>query len=160
EGRRQAAKPARQTLSEWLNVRKPCVGGFPHMLVGYMRVSTDGDRQVLDLQRDALLAAGVDERHLFEDHASGSGDDRAGKLTRSPLVKITSKRARSRSGALRAPSALPTTSGQRTFSASPFAVILKSLRPRRVCTKLIKRSNPIAARLAWMVGPSSSSMPI
>ena len=25
------------------------------MLVGYMRVSTDGDRQVLDLQRDALL---------------------------------------------------------------------------------------------------------
>ena len=40
------------------------------MLVGYMRVSTDGgDRQVLDLQRDALLAAGVDERHLFEDRA-------------------------------------------------------------------------------------------
>jgi hypothetical protein len=33
------------------------------MLVGYMRVSTDGDRQVLDLQRDALLGAGVDERH-------------------------------------------------------------------------------------------------
>jgi hypothetical protein len=27
------------------------------MLVGYMRVSTIGDRQVLDLQRDALLAA-------------------------------------------------------------------------------------------------------
>ena len=35
------------------------------MLVGYMRVSSDGDRQVMDLQRDALLAAGVDERHLF-----------------------------------------------------------------------------------------------
>ena len=48
------------------------------MLVGYMRVSTDGDRQVLDLQRDALLCAGVDERHLFEDHVSGSRDDRAG----------------------------------------------------------------------------------
>src|SRR6476661_3529320 len=49
------------------------------MLVGYMRVSTDGgDRQVLDLQRDALLAAGVDERHLFKDHASGSRGDRAG----------------------------------------------------------------------------------
>ena len=45
-------------------VRKPPQLGFPHMLVGYMRVSTDGDRQVLDLQRDALLAAGVDERHL------------------------------------------------------------------------------------------------
>ena len=48
------------------------------MLVGYMRVSTDGDRQVMDLQRDALLAAGVDERHLFEDRASGSRGDRAG----------------------------------------------------------------------------------
>ena len=48
------------------------------MIVGYMRVSTDGDRQVLDLQRDALLAAGVDERHLFEDRASGSRDDRGG----------------------------------------------------------------------------------
>jgi DNA invertase Pin-like site-specific DNA recombinase len=48
------------------------------MLVGYMRVSSDGDRQVLDLQRDALLAVGVDERHLFEDHASGSRSDRPG----------------------------------------------------------------------------------
>jgi DNA invertase Pin-like site-specific DNA recombinase len=48
------------------------------MLVGYMRVSTEGDRQVLDLQRDALRSAGVDERHLFEDHASGSRGDRAG----------------------------------------------------------------------------------
>ena len=48
------------------------------MLVGYMRVSSDGDRQVLDLQRDALLAAGVDERHLFEDRASGSRGERAG----------------------------------------------------------------------------------
>ena len=27
------------------------------MLVGYMRVSTDGDRQVMDLQRDALLVS-------------------------------------------------------------------------------------------------------
>lgn len=48
------------------------------MLVGYMRVSTDGDRQVLDLQRDALLAAGVDGRHLFEDRVSGSRDARDG----------------------------------------------------------------------------------
>jgi DNA invertase Pin-like site-specific DNA recombinase len=48
------------------------------MLVGYMRVSTSGDRQVLDLQRDALLAAGVDERHLFEDRITGSRGDRAG----------------------------------------------------------------------------------
>ena len=48
------------------------------MLVGYMRVSTDGDRQTFDLQRDALLSAGVDERHLFEDRVSGSRSERAG----------------------------------------------------------------------------------
>jgi DNA invertase Pin-like site-specific DNA recombinase len=48
------------------------------MLVGYMRVSSDHDRQSTDLQRDALLAAGVDVRHLFEDHASGAKDDRLG----------------------------------------------------------------------------------
>ena len=48
------------------------------MFVGYMRVSSDSDRQNTDLQRDALLAAGVDARHLFEDHASGARDDRLG----------------------------------------------------------------------------------
>ena len=48
------------------------------MLVGYMRVSSESDRQITDLQRDALLAAGVDGRHLFEDHASGAKDDRLG----------------------------------------------------------------------------------
>ena len=42
------------------------------MLVGYMRVSSESDRQITDLQRDALLAAGVDGRHLFEAHASGA----------------------------------------------------------------------------------------
>jgi DNA invertase Pin-like site-specific DNA recombinase len=30
------------------------------MLVGYMRVSSDNDRQTTDLQRDALLEAEVD----------------------------------------------------------------------------------------------------
>jgi DNA invertase Pin-like site-specific DNA recombinase len=48
------------------------------MLVGYMRVSSDGERQVLDLQRDALLAAGVDERHLFEVRVTGSRGTRDG----------------------------------------------------------------------------------
>lgn len=48
------------------------------MLIGYMRVSTDNDRQSTDLQRDALLAAGVDVRHLFQDYASGARDDRPG----------------------------------------------------------------------------------
>ncbi|HSX80784.1 MAG TPA: recombinase family protein [Candidatus Saccharimonadia bacterium] len=48
------------------------------MLVGYMRVSSDNDRQTTDLQRDALLDAGVDPRHLFTDRASGARDHRPG----------------------------------------------------------------------------------
>lgn len=52
--------------------------GYSLMLVGYMRVSSDSDRQNTDLQRDALLAAGVDARHLYEDRASGAKDDRIG----------------------------------------------------------------------------------
>ena len=48
------------------------------MLIGYMRVSSDNDRQTTDLQRDALLAAGVDPRQLFEDKASGARDDHPG----------------------------------------------------------------------------------
>lgn len=44
--------------------------------IGYMRVSSDSDRQNTDLQRDALLAEGVDIRNLFEDRASGAKDDR------------------------------------------------------------------------------------
>jgi len=48
------------------------------MLVGYVRVSTADDRQSTDLQRDALLSAGIDERNMFEDRSSGSRDDRPG----------------------------------------------------------------------------------
>src|SRR3954454_16017671 len=48
------------------------------MLVGYMRVSKADGSQVTDLQRDALRAAGVDSRHLYEDFASGKRDDRPG----------------------------------------------------------------------------------
>ena len=48
------------------------------MLTGYMRVSKADGSQVLDLQRDALVAAGVKPRNLYEDHASGKKDDRPG----------------------------------------------------------------------------------
>ncbi len=48
------------------------------MLVGYMRVSKADGGQVTDLQRDALLAAGVDAQNLYEDAASGKQDDRPG----------------------------------------------------------------------------------
>ena len=43
-----------------------------------MRVSKADGSQVLDLQRDALLAAGVEEGNLYEDKCSGSKDDRPG----------------------------------------------------------------------------------
>ena len=48
------------------------------MLVGYMRVSSVDERQSVALQRDALLAAGVDPRPLHEDKASGARDHRPG----------------------------------------------------------------------------------
>jgi DNA invertase Pin-like site-specific DNA recombinase len=48
------------------------------MLVGYMRTSSADERQSVDLQRDALIGAGVDERHLYQDKASGARDDRPG----------------------------------------------------------------------------------
>ena len=46
------------------------------MLVGYMRVSKADGSQTTDLQRDALLIAGVDPEALYEDKASGKKDDR------------------------------------------------------------------------------------
>lgn len=57
------------------------------MLIGYMRVSTDSDRQSTDLQRDALISAGIDERNIFEDKASGAKDDRVGLAQALEYVK-------------------------------------------------------------------------
>ncbi len=48
------------------------------MLVGYARVSKADGSQSLDLQRDALQAAGVDAVHVYHDFASGVRDDRPG----------------------------------------------------------------------------------
>jgi len=48
------------------------------MLIGYARVSKADGSQVLDLQRDALAAAGVAPERLYEDLASGRRDDRPG----------------------------------------------------------------------------------
>ena len=46
------------------------------MLVGYMGVSKADGSQTADLQRDALLIAGVGPEALYEDKASGKKDDR------------------------------------------------------------------------------------
>lgn len=48
------------------------------MLAGYMRVSSADDCQSVNLQRDALIAAGVDQRNLLIDKASGARGDRPG----------------------------------------------------------------------------------
>lgn len=48
------------------------------MLIGYMRVSKADGSQAMDLQRDALIAAGVAPAHLYEDQASGRRDGRPG----------------------------------------------------------------------------------
>ena len=44
--------------------------------MGYMRVSKADGSQNTDLQRDALVVAGVDADALYQDHASGKKDDR------------------------------------------------------------------------------------
>lgn len=48
------------------------------MLIGYMRVSKTDGSQATDLQLDALVAAGVDPKQLYEDQASGKREDRPG----------------------------------------------------------------------------------
>ena len=46
------------------------------MWIGYARVSKADGSQILDLQRDALIEAGVSAHHIYEDLASGQRDDR------------------------------------------------------------------------------------
>ena len=48
------------------------------MQIGYMRVSKADGTQGTDLQRDALVAAGVDPAHLYDDQVSGKREDRPG----------------------------------------------------------------------------------
>lgn len=48
------------------------------MLIGYARVSKADGSQLLDLQRDALVGAGIDPARIFEDRLSGRKDDRPG----------------------------------------------------------------------------------
>src|SRR3546814_20338580 len=62
------------TLFRSCSVRQSGFEGLSYMLVGYMRVSSADDRQTVDLQRDALVAAGVDPSNLHTDKASGDRD--------------------------------------------------------------------------------------
>ena len=48
------------------------------MFIGYARVSKSDGSQVLDLQIDALIQAGVDNNRVYRDHASSRKDSRPG----------------------------------------------------------------------------------
>lgn len=48
------------------------------MQVGYIRVSKSDGSQVIDLQQDALVEAGVNPERIYKDLASGRKDDRPG----------------------------------------------------------------------------------
>ena len=48
------------------------------MLIGYARVSKADASQRLDLQSDALIAAGIAPDAIYHDYASGKRDDRPG----------------------------------------------------------------------------------
>ena len=48
------------------------------VLIGYMRVSKNDGSQCLDLQKDALLLAGIPTDRIYEDLASGQRDARPG----------------------------------------------------------------------------------
>lgn len=48
------------------------------MLIGYARISKTDGSQVLDLQKDALIEAGIAIEHIYSDQASGKRDDRPG----------------------------------------------------------------------------------
>jgi DNA invertase Pin-like site-specific DNA recombinase len=47
-------------------------------LIGYMRVSKNDGSQILDLQKNALLKAGVEKKYIYQDLASGRNDAREG----------------------------------------------------------------------------------
>ena len=48
------------------------------MEIGYMRVSKNDGSQVLDLQKDALVKAGILKEHIYEDKISGTKESRPG----------------------------------------------------------------------------------
>lgn len=48
------------------------------MLIGYMRVSKSDGSQILDLQKNELLKAGVLPEQIYQDFDSGKNDDRSG----------------------------------------------------------------------------------
>jgi hypothetical protein len=76
--------------SLWVLSASLLAGNWPWRSPGPARADSphaDSDRQLLDLQRDALVAAGVDERRLIEDRVSGRRGDRAGLAKALAFIK-------------------------------------------------------------------------
>ena len=48
------------------------------MLIGYARISKNDGSQTLDLQRDALIVAGIQEERIYHDKVSGKKEERPG----------------------------------------------------------------------------------
>ncbi len=48
------------------------------MKLAYIRVSKADGEQTLDLQKDAILTEGVEEKNIYQDFASGKKEDRPG----------------------------------------------------------------------------------
>ncbi len=48
------------------------------MLIGYARISKNDGSQTLNLQRDALLAAKIQEERIYTDTVSGKKEERPG----------------------------------------------------------------------------------
>jgi len=51
------------------------------MLIGYMRVSKSDGSQILNSQKDALIAAGVLPDQIYQDCSSGKNDNRQGLIS-------------------------------------------------------------------------------
>jgi DNA invertase Pin-like site-specific DNA recombinase len=54
------------------------IAGMFVVFIGYMRVSKSDGSQSLDLQRDALIAAGISPGHIYEDRVTGKAEHRPG----------------------------------------------------------------------------------
>jgi len=49
-----------------------------HLKLAYIRVSKADGEQLLDLQKDAMIAEGIQSQHIYEDMASGKKENRSG----------------------------------------------------------------------------------
>ena len=69
---------SRQEASRLVVYRRPAALEGTGRLIGYARVSKTDGSQSPELQREALVAAGVDADGIYEDRAAGAKENRPG----------------------------------------------------------------------------------